>query len=111
MAGWIKRGPNGFIGTNKSCAAETVQSVVDDYNAGLLTAPRTGPHALATLVRSRRPDVVNAAGWRAIDEAEIKGGGGRRPRDKFTSVADMLAVAAAAPTPPFAQRMLAGFCP
>ena len=110
VAGWIKRGPNGFIGTNKSCAAETVQSVVDDYNAGLLTAPRTRPHALAKLVRSRRPDVVNAAGWRAIDEAEIKRGGGRRPRDKFTSVADMLAVAAAAPTPPFTQRMLAGFC-
>lgn len=109
VAGWIKRGPNGFIGTNKSCATETVQSVVDDYNAGLLTAPRTRPHALAKLVRSRRPDVVNAAGWRAIDEAEIKRGGGRRPRDKFTSVADMLAVAAAAPTPPFTQRMLAGF--
>ncbi|GEE02997.1 ferredoxin [Gordonia spumicola] len=110
VAGWIKRGPNGFIGTNKSCAAETVQSVVDDYNAGLLTGPRTRPHALAKLVRSRRPDVVNAAGWRAIDEAEIKRGGGRRPRDKFTSVADMLAVAAAAPTPSFAQRVLAGFC-
>ena len=110
VAGWIKRGPNGFIGTNKSCAAETVRSVVDDYNAGLLTGPRTRPDALAKLVRSRRPDVVNAAGWRAIDEAEIKRGGGRRPRDKFTSVADMLAVAAAAPTPSFAQRVLAGFC-
>ena len=25
VAGWIKRGPTGFIGTNKSCAAQTVQ--------------------------------------------------------------------------------------
>ena len=24
VAGWIKRGPTGFIGTNKSCAAQTV---------------------------------------------------------------------------------------
>ena len=38
VAGWIKRGPTGFIGTNKSCALETVQSLVDDYNAGQLTA-------------------------------------------------------------------------
>ncbi|WP_045821939.1 FAD-dependent oxidoreductase [Williamsia herbipolensis] len=108
VAGWIKRGPNGFIGTNKSCAAETVQSLVGDYNAGLLARAHTRPDALAKLVRSRRPDVVNAAGWRAIDGAEIKRGGGRRPRDKFTSVADMLAVAAAAPTPSFSQRVLGG---
>jgi ferredoxin--NADP+ reductase len=36
VTGWIKRGPTGFIGTNKSCAQETVTSLVDDYNAGLL---------------------------------------------------------------------------
>ena len=34
--GWIKRGPSGFIGTNKSCAQETVRALVADYNAGLL---------------------------------------------------------------------------
>ncbi|MED5811179.1 FAD-dependent oxidoreductase [Mycolicibacterium sp. 050232] len=37
VTGWIKRGPTGFIGTNKSCAQETVRSLVDDYNAGRLT--------------------------------------------------------------------------
>ena len=36
VAGWIKRGPTGFIGTNKSCAQQTVQRLVDDFNAGLL---------------------------------------------------------------------------
>ncbi|NEW37120.1 4Fe-4S ferredoxin, partial [Nocardia cyriacigeorgica] len=25
VTGWIKRGPTGFIGTNKSCAQQTVQ--------------------------------------------------------------------------------------
>lgn len=34
VTGWIKRGPTGFIGTNKSCAQETVRSLVADYNAG-----------------------------------------------------------------------------
>jgi ferredoxin--NADP+ reductase len=52
--------------------------------------------------------VVDAAGWRAIDEAEIARGGEDRPRDKFTSVDDMLAAAATAPPPPIRQRVLDG---
>jgi ferredoxin--NADP+ reductase len=108
VAGWIKRGPTGFIGTNKSCAFQTVQNLVDDYNAGLLTDPAAKPAELDKLVRSRRADVVDAAGWHAIDEAEIVRGGENRPRNKFTSIADMLAVAATAPAPPLRQRLLAG---
>jgi ferredoxin--NADP+ reductase len=106
VAGWIKRGPTGFIGTNKSCAGETVHNLVADYNAGLLENPGGRPAALDKLVRSRRPDVVDAAGWSAIDDAEIARGGGDRPRDKFTTVADMLA--AAAPARSIRERVLAG---
>jgi len=106
VAGWIKRGPTGFIGTNKSCAAQTVHNLVADYNRGLLADP-VGK-ALDKLVRSRQPDVIDAAGWKAIDAAEIARGGGVRPRDKFTAVTDMLAAAAAAPTPPNWQRLLSG---
>jgi ferredoxin--NADP+ reductase len=108
VAGWIKRGPTGFIGTNKSCALQTVQNLVDDYNEGHLAEPSGTPAALDKLVRSRRPDVVDAAGWQAIDKAEIARGGPDRPRDKFTSVADMLAAVAAAPPPSLRQRVLAG---
>lgn len=108
VAGWIKRGPTGFIGTNKSCALQTVQNLVDDYNAGRLADPVVRPAALDKLVASRRPDMVNAAGWQAIDRAEIARGGEGRPRDKFTSVTDMLAAAAAAPAPSLRQRVLAG---
>ena len=110
VAGWIKRGPTGFIGTNKSCAAETVHSLVADYNRGLLADPENGrakPAALDKLVRSRQPAVVDADGWKAIDAAEIARGGEDRPRDKFTVIADMLA-AGAAPTPSVRQRLLAG---
>jgi ferredoxin--NADP+ reductase len=106
VAGWIKRGPTGFIGTNKSCALQTVQRLVDDFNAGLLRDPIDKPSALDTLVAERQPAVVDAAGWRAIDAAEVSRGSlGDRPRNKFTSVADMLAVAAAAPTPPLRRRL------
>ena len=106
VAGWIKRGPTGFIGTNKSCALQTVQRLVDDFNAGLLRDPIDKPAALDALVAERQPAVVDAAGWRAIDAAEVSRGSlGDRPRNKFTSVADMVTVAAAAPTPPLRRRL------
>jgi ferredoxin--NADP+ reductase len=106
VAGWIKRGPTGFIGTNKSCALQTVQRLVDDFNAGLLRDPIDKPSALDALVAERQPAVVDAAGWQAIDAAEVSRGSlGDRPRNKFTSVADMLAVAAAAPAPPLRRRL------
>lgn len=108
VAGWIKRGPTGFIGTNKSCAAQTVHQLVDDYNAGVLTDPVHKPAALEKLVRTRQPAMVDAAGWQAIDAAEIARGGEDRPRDKFTSVDEMIAVAASAPKPTVRQRVLAG---
>src|SRR3984957_874895 len=96
VAGWIKRGPTGFIGTNKSCSLQTVQALVADFNDGKLTDPVGKPDALDGLVHARQPDAVDSAGWRAIDAAEIaRGRDDRRPRSKFTSVADMLAGAAA----------------
>jgi ferredoxin--NADP+ reductase len=97
VAGWIKRGPSGFIGTNKSCAMETVATIVDDFNAGLLDEPSARPSALTRLVRERAPLAIDAAGWRAIDAEEIaRGSATGRPRVKFTSVDEMLAVAKAA---------------
>ncbi|SBS74201.1 putative ferredoxin/ferredoxin--NADP reductase [uncultured Mycobacterium sp.] len=109
VAGWIKRGPTGFIGTNKSCAMQTVSNLVDDFNAGLLTDPSARPAVLDKLIRSRRPDVVDAAGWRAIDAAETaRGDAEGRPRVKFTDVADMVAAAATAADLPVARRLLAG---
>lgn len=107
VAGWIKRGPTGFIGTNKSCAAQTVHRLVDDYNGGRLADPVGKQTALDKLVRGRRPDAVDAAGWKAIDAAEIARGGEDRPRDKFTTVAGMLAAAASAPRP-VRKRVLDG---
>ncbi|GAB5896106.1 FAD-dependent oxidoreductase [Mycolicibacterium mageritense] len=38
--GWIKRGPTGGIGTNRTCAEETVTTLLADYEAGRLTAPQ-----------------------------------------------------------------------
>jgi ferredoxin--NADP+ reductase len=107
VAGWIKRGPTGFIGTNKSCSCQTVQALVADYNAGTLTDPATKPDGLDKLVHARQPDIVDSPGWGAIDAAEIaRGIDDGRPRNKFTDVADMLAAAATAPPTP-RRRLLA----
>jgi ferredoxin--NADP+ reductase len=108
VAGWIKRGPTGFIGTNKSCSVQTVHALVADFNAGRLTDPVAKPEVLGRLVRARRPDVVDSTGWRAIDAAEIeRGGHDGRPRNKFTAVADMLAAAATTPpAPPLRRRLV-----
>jgi ferredoxin/flavodoxin---NADP+ reductase len=109
VAGWIKRGPTGFIGTNKSCSLQTVQALVADFNAGKLADPVAKPRALDKLVHACRPDAVDSAGWRAIDAAEIaRGRHDGRPRNKFTDVADMLATAATSPpAPPLRRRLLA----
>lgn len=57
--GWIKRGPSGFIGTNKSCAQETIRMLVDDFNDGRLTNPVADDSAVDRLVRARQSDVVD----------------------------------------------------
>ena len=47
VAGWLKRGPTGVIGTNKSDAAETVRCLLEDLAGGPGTGdvalPRAGP--------------------------------------------------------------------
>ncbi|MEO8814253.1 MAG: ferredoxin, partial [Mycobacterium sp.] len=91
VSGWIKRGTNGFIGTNKSDSLMTIQTLAADYNAGRLGEPSGGPRAVARMVHARQPDVIDAAGWKAINSAEIaRGAAEDRPRVKFTRVPDML---------------------
>lgn len=34
LTGWIKRGPRGFIGSNKACAHETVSRILEDFQEG-----------------------------------------------------------------------------
>lgn len=109
VAGWIKRGPTGFIGTNKSCSQQTVTSLVEDYNHGLLADPADRLSGLSKLIRRRQPTIVDHDGWLAIDRAEIaRGKGEGRPRDKFVSVPEMLRAAATAPEPPLWRKAIRG---
>jgi ferredoxin--NADP+ reductase len=94
VAGWIKRGATGTIGTNKHCARETVASLIDDFMSDRLAAPEGDRRSLHELLKTRQPDLVSGRGWRAIDEAERRRGrSGGRPRVKFTNVAEMVEIA------------------
>ncbi|MFF3500413.1 FAD-dependent oxidoreductase [Streptomyces sp. NPDC003247] len=68
VAGWIKRGPTGVIGTNRPCAKETVTSLVEDAPA-LLRRELGEPLAL---LRAAGAEPVEWAGWLAIERAEAE---------------------------------------
>lgn len=95
VAGWVKRGPNGFIGTNKSDAEETVEQVLDDLDTDRIPAPVGDAREITAVVRSRQPGMVDLAGWQAIDrEEKRRGAESGRPRVKITDVEEMRGIAA-----------------
>ncbi|MET9896916.1 FAD-dependent oxidoreductase [Streptomyces sp. NPDC006465] len=77
VAGWIKRGPTGVIGTNRPCAKETVTSLLEDAPA--LVRRQVAEDPLAAL-RAEGVRPVEWAGWQAIEQAEAELGAelGRR---------------------------------
>ncbi|GLB65287.1 glutamate synthase [Dietzia sp. NCCP-2495] len=94
-AGWVKRGPTGVIGTNRSCAVETVGHLTEDLAAGTLPDPADGdPQAVRELLLERGVEVVDGPAWLAIDEHE-KGLGeaAGRERTKLPNRAAMIDVA------------------
>jgi ferredoxin--NADP+ reductase len=85
VAGWIKRGPSGVIGTNKKDATETVERLLEDARAGKLV--ESDPtQTLEALLDAKNAAYVEYAGWQAIDAAERAAGGPLgRPRVKLTA--------------------------
>lgn len=76
VAGWIKRGPSGVVGTNKHDARETVAALLEDATAGTLRVG--GPvDDLVTTLQARGAEPVLLEDWRAIDAAEIALGASR----------------------------------
>lgn len=69
VAGWIKRGPTGVIGTNRPDAKETVTSLLED--ASVLVRKELADDPLAAL-RAEGIEPVEWAGWCAIERAEAE---------------------------------------
>jgi len=90
VAGWIKRGPTGVIGTNKPDGYETAESLLADVGS---LAPCATPDsaAFAELLRSRGLRAVSFADFRKIDAIEVERGKKiGKPREKFARVDEML---------------------
>ncbi len=95
VVGWIKRGPTGVIGSNKSDSQETVDTLVQDLSgAELADFADNYSEELAEWLVERQPEVVTDDHWKLIDEHErTSGEPGGRPRVKLTSVAELLRIA------------------
>jgi len=93
VAGWIKRGPSGIIGTNKKDAAATVAALLADA-AGLPRAAAGDDEPIDGRLTAQGRPVVTTAGWRAIDAAE-RALGARTGRDR-TTIHERAALLAAA---------------
>jgi NADPH-dependent glutamate synthase beta subunit-like oxidoreductase len=70
VAGWIKRGPSGVVGTNKHDARETVAALLADATEGVLATGGPVGDLVEELV-SRGAAPVLIEDWRAIDAAEV----------------------------------------
>ncbi|MEV4189342.1 FAD-dependent oxidoreductase [Streptosporangium canum] len=88
VAGWLKRGPTGVIGTNKSDAAETVRTLLADL-AGREPVRRAD---LDGVLASRGVSPITYRHWLAIEaaEADLARTLGRGERVKLLGLAAML---------------------
>ncbi len=88
VAGWIKRGPTGVIGTNKADAIETVRALLADP---LPEVEDASDGALPALLKDRGVEAVDFGGWLALDRFETEAGvAAGRPRVKVVEVDEML---------------------
>ncbi|XP_039018529.1 NADPH:adrenodoxin oxidoreductase, mitochondrial isoform X2 [Hibiscus syriacus] len=98
VCGWLKRGPTGIIGTNLYCAEETVESVSEDLEQGVLAStsspPKLGRDGLLRMLEDRNVRVVPFGGWERIDNEEKRLGNLRnKPREKLTRWEELLEAA------------------
>lgn len=71
VTGWIKRGPTGVIGTNKSDAVETVTSLLADvHDRAVQVHGRSGKLDRLLAERGIRP--LGMPAWHRIDAAEME---------------------------------------
>lgn len=92
VAGWIKRGPSGVIGSNRADAAETIETLLADLDqVERASRPQDVGETRIGLPRY----AIDFEMWRRIDQAERSAGALReKPRCKFVSVEAMLNAAA-----------------
>ena len=94
VAGWIKRGPSGVVGTNKPDAIETVGLMLEDLQKGQAPSDiNANEDAVPALLTEKGVRYVSFEDWKYLDQIEVENGKNiGKPREKMTTVAEMLAV-------------------
>jgi len=90
VTGWIKRGPTGIIGTNRTDSIETVSALLADRTS--FDHDRPGRTALAAHLDAAGRRVVSFEHWLCIEREEARRGAMlQKTAEKFTTIAAMLA--------------------
>ncbi|MEC8678785.1 MAG: FAD-dependent oxidoreductase [Candidatus Margulisiibacteriota bacterium] len=83
VTGWIKRGPSGVIGTNRSDSIETVGTCL----ATLEKTTIKDATDIVTVFNEKNIKFLTYEDWKIIDEYEVKAGHELgKPREKVTSI-------------------------
>jgi NADPH-dependent glutamate synthase beta subunit-like oxidoreductase len=86
--GWARRGPTGTIGTNRPDGYEVAERIAADLGGG--GGARRGGPGLDALLRARGVEAVAFGDWQRIEAAEAARARQGSPREKFTTIADMM---------------------
>ncbi len=89
VVGWAKRGPSGTIATNRAESHGVAQRLAGEVTP----AGRPGGEALTALLAERGGSRIDFPAWLRIDAAERRRAQPGRTREKFASVAALLASA------------------
>ena len=95
--GWARRGPSGTIGTNRPDGYEIAERIVAELGPSTGSgqadgaSDKQGRAGLDALLSARGVDIVTFRDWQKIEAIEAKRAREGSPREKFTSIAEMLA--------------------
>ena len=89
--GWARRGPTGTIGTNRPDGFEVAEKIFAELGSG--DSGKSGGAGLDVLLQARGVEPVTFRDWQKIEAAEAARARAGSPREKFTSIAEMLAAA------------------
>jgi NADPH-dependent glutamate synthase beta subunit-like oxidoreductase len=93
-AGWVKRGPDGVVGTNINCAKETISCILDDIQKEKLQLKKVDASAeLANLLKSRNRVYVTFNEYLKLEKYEEEvGNKNGKIREKVLRVEEMLKI-------------------
>jgi NADPH-dependent glutamate synthase beta subunit-like oxidoreductase len=96
VTGWLKRGPNGIIGTNIVDAKDTVATIIKDLEEHPPSLQKKDHPDVVQVLRDRGVKVVDWQGYHRIDATETNPNlkrSEKQPREKLTTRSALLEAA------------------